>query len=353
MAHEQGRGHDEEWKRQMAEQLEAGVSVRTLCGIDVPRVPATCELMQRVAGESDAEVAAVCHRVLTALDLNAAPTWRRSGYVLSKPERQMRAVIERLLALPAAERAAMGAAEVLRFGSMPEPPKPPQPLALFVVNGVSPTPPALNPAVAEVFATSVARRFGPPGVWSTDEEATLRELLDAAGYPTQLMPPDVPCGVLIRNYSSRDVHVRSVGAQPRTVYAGGQVALGMIQQGTAYRIEELQYVVTANGSQHVFIVDDTPPAPAPAPVAALVPVVFAPPLWAAGPASGAQTVTLDCGTVDCAALLCERGYRPAVLNFAHGHNCGGGFEHASGSQVRPPRPLPFLPRALHGALAGT
>ena len=42
--------------------------------------------------------------------------------------------------------------------------------------------------------------------------------------------------------------------------------------------------------------------------------------------------TLDCSTTECAALLCERGYRPAVLNFAHGYNCGGGFEHRAGSQ---------------------
>merc|ERR1712136_470589 len=29
---------------------------------------------------------------------------------------------------------------------------------------------------------------------------------------------------------------------------------------------------------------------------------------------------------------CDAGMKPAVLNFAHGYNCGGGFEHASGSQ---------------------
>ena len=49
-------------------------------------------------------------------------------------------------------------------------------------------------------------------------------------------------------------------------------------------------------------------------------------------AGGASAATLDCGTVGCAELLCELGYHPAVLNFAHGYNCGGGFEHAAGSQ---------------------
>lgn len=43
-------------------------------------------------------------------------------------------------------------------------------------------------------------------------------------------------------------------------------------------------------------------------------------------------VTIEKGSVETAALLCERGYRPALLSFAHGYNCGGGFEHAGGSQ---------------------
>lgn len=41
---------------------------------------------------------------------------------------------------------------------------------------------------------------------------------------------------------------------------------------------------------------------------------------------------IDLGTVEAAELLCSRGFRPAVLNFAHGYNCGGGFEHTDGSQ---------------------
>merc|ERR1719272_1932594 len=45
-----------------------------------------------------------------------------------------------------------------------------------------------------------------------------------------------------------------------------------------------------------------------------------------------RCVTLDLGSVDAAALLIERGRKPAVMNFAHGYNCGGGFEHAGGSQ---------------------
>ena len=36
-------------------------------------------------------------------------------------------------------------------------------------------------------------------------------------------------------------------------------------------------------------------------------------------------------SIACARLLTARG-SVAVLNFAHGYNCGGGFEHAAGSQ---------------------
>mmetsp|Transcript_70898 Transcript_70898/g.129729 ORF Transcript_70898/g.129729 Transcript_70898/m.129729 type:complete len:402 (-) Transcript_70898:68-1273(-) len=52
------------------------------------------------------------------------------------------------------------------------------------------------------------------------------------------------------------------------------------------------------------------------------------------PASPPATIqcTLDMGTVNAAELLCRQGFRPAVMNFAHGYNCGGGFEHAGGSQ---------------------
>lgn len=43
-------------------------------------------------------------------------------------------------------------------------------------------------------------------------------------------------------------------------------------------------------------------------------------------------VTLNVGTTAGAQILCEMGLNPAVLNFAHAYNCGGGFEHAGGSQ---------------------
>lgn len=42
--------------------------------------------------------------------------------------------------------------------------------------------------------------------------------------------------------------------------------------------------------------------------------------------------TIQEGSVEVAALLVRKGFRPALLNFAHGYNCGGGFEHAGGSQ---------------------
>lgn len=45
-----------------------------------------------------------------------------------------------------------------------------------------------------------------------------------------------------------------------------------------------------------------------------------------------ELATLDLGSVEAAELLYQRGWRPALLNFAHGYNCGGGFEHAGGSQ---------------------
>lgn len=42
--------------------------------------------------------------------------------------------------------------------------------------------------------------------------------------------------------------------------------------------------------------------------------------------------TLSAGTVEAGALLQQIGLRPVLLNFAHGFNCGGGFEHSGGSQ---------------------
>lgn len=42
--------------------------------------------------------------------------------------------------------------------------------------------------------------------------------------------------------------------------------------------------------------------------------------------------TVNLGSVEATDLLCQYHLWPAVLNFAHGYNCGGGFEHAGGSQ---------------------
>eukprot|EP00392_Amoebophrya_sp_AT5.2_P001499 g1501.t1 len=45
--------------------------------------------------------------------------------------------------------------------------------------------------------------------------------------------------------------------------------------------------------------------------------------------------TLNAGCVEAAELLCRLApgsLRPALLNFAHGYNCGGGFDHSAGSQ---------------------
>lgn len=53
-----------------------------------------------------------------------------------------------------------------------------------------------------------------------------------------------------------------------------------------------------------------------------------------GGSAGEETVlaTLGMGSVEAAQVLVQRGYRPALLNFAHDYNCGGGFEHSGGSQ---------------------
>jgi uncharacterized protein (DUF1810 family) len=51
----------------VAEQLEAGVTPRKLCGIDAPRVPATCDIMSRATGADDEQVQALCARVAIAM----------------------------------------------------------------------------------------------------------------------------------------------------------------------------------------------------------------------------------------------------------------------------------------------
>jgi len=48
--------------------------------------------------------------------------------------------------------------------------------------------------------------------------------------------------------------------------------------------------------------------------------------------SSTQTIYLQGGALDAIPLLAERNLSPVVLSFAHGYNCGGGFEHAGGSQ---------------------
>uniref|UniRef100_A0A7S1ADC5 Microbial-type PARG catalytic domain-containing protein n=1 Tax=Noctiluca scintillans TaxID=2966 RepID=A0A7S1ADC5_NOCSC len=61
--------------------------------------------------------------------------------------------------------------------------------------------------------------------------------------------------------------------------------------------------------------------------------VPAPPLSTVpGDAQACLECTVSMDSVRATKLLCDAGMKPAVLNFAHGYNCGGGFEHASGSQ---------------------
>ncbi|CAK9038453.1 unnamed protein product [Durusdinium trenchii] len=56
------------------------------------------------------------------------------------------------------------------------------------------------------------------------------------------------------------------------------------------------------------------------------------PPWSPESHLESKLVTFEGDTVSCARLLANSGLRVAMLNFAHGYNCGGGFEHAGGSQ---------------------
>ena len=64
----------------------------------------------------------------------------------------------------------------------------------------------------------------------------------------------------------------------------------------------------------------------------------APPFTAAAAAARPthRLATVDIGSVEAAELLARAaggcGGAVGLLNFAHGYNCGGGFEHAGGSQ---------------------
>jgi uncharacterized protein (DUF1810 family) len=47
----------------VAKQLDKGVSLSDLCGIDLPRVLGTCNLMERVVGKEDKAVNTICNRI--------------------------------------------------------------------------------------------------------------------------------------------------------------------------------------------------------------------------------------------------------------------------------------------------
>eukprot|EP00913_Durusdinium_trenchii_P001513 g1400.t1 len=53
------------------------------------------------------------------------------------------------------------------------------------------------------------------------------------------------------------------------------------------------------------------------------------PPWSPESHLESKLVTFEGDTVSCARLLANSGLRVAMLNFAHGYNCGGGFEHAA------------------------
>jgi len=75
----------------VAEQLESGVSIRALCGIDVPRVPATCTLFRRVNNGADADITAVCDRVTEAIARQKARPKRANPAAPSSPADAARA----------------------------------------------------------------------------------------------------------------------------------------------------------------------------------------------------------------------------------------------------------------------
>jgi len=51
-----------------------------------------------------------------------------------------------------------------------------------------------------------------------------------------------------------------------------------------------------------------------------------------GAAAVRIVASVNMDTVEAVEMLCAHQLRPAALNFAHEHNCGGGFDHAHGSQ---------------------
>ena len=70
------------WMKMMsavAEQLEKGVALNLLCGIDAPRIPATCELMDRAAVLKDREVHKLCARVKGAMSTDVGARKKRAG----------------------------------------------------------------------------------------------------------------------------------------------------------------------------------------------------------------------------------------------------------------------------------
>lgn len=70
------------WMKMMsavAEQLEKGVALNLLCGIDAPRIPATCELMHRAAVLKDREVHKLCARVKGAMSTDVGARKKRAG----------------------------------------------------------------------------------------------------------------------------------------------------------------------------------------------------------------------------------------------------------------------------------
>ena len=86
----------------VAEQLEAGVTPRKLCGIDAPRVPATCDLMSRATGADDEQVQALCARVATAMGGDPSKKRKASGAKAPSSEPKAPSELESTASAPAA-----------------------------------------------------------------------------------------------------------------------------------------------------------------------------------------------------------------------------------------------------------
>jgi uncharacterized protein (DUF1810 family) len=189
----------------VAEQLEAGVTPRTLCGIDVPRVPATCDLFRRVSGPDDGEIQELCTRVAAAMGKDPKKKKRRAGVKVSGAE--------------PAELASAG-----RSGSAPA--------------AISPqlgTPPASAAARPLTRASSAGASVGPRAARETDDGPTvgvdhhpsaLRNRTPISVGIRKLLPADLE-GLALEIGSGTGAHLEILAADfPKLRWRPSEYAVG-------------------------------------------------------------------------------------------------------------------------------